>query len=569
MLSKWTKIVGLFLVTTCLVHAVSFTAYWGVIPLTQNSVGNAYKANVAFSYEVNLSDAGSGYMRVQVRLIGLTAPYFRWIYDYTDPNVSAPSWVAQGSEALNALTVGYVGNGAAGSTNGVRYGGSAVGTGGWTDLGPVPSGCALWFSPGGAYGDEQASTTAEYVTGPNGQEVGVRNVSYSVDAVNTTTSNQVVNVRVAGQVVATKNVGPYKSTSISGVAAAQDGSLVDVTATASLHPQNGMPYDPFLVSAANVSMQRAFFVGSPTSQLVDCEVVVQASNISSASSWVRAFADSMQLGEITIGTDGDGFQFLKVKVPLPIGSIVSMQAQGGFDIINAPPNATVAANNTLFYWIVIINGPQYRPPYDSSYTANTTTTNYSNGQNITQTPAAGGGTSTTVVNVGTIPTTGQTVTPPPAVTAGATGTNGTPGTTIITGSGNGNDTGLLQGILANTAEIARNTKDGNAGNTTEGLVAEMPNENRLTTFSPDQATGNALSSMSPLAGKIIPPGSAPEITLPFGELGIEGFSNQTLSFANTNLDTWAGVIRTFLLFCVSGFFAYHHIKLVSRTLGNV
>jgi hypothetical protein len=34
-------------------------------------------------------------------------------------------------------------------------------------------------------------------------------------------------------------------------------------------------------------------------------------------------------------------------------------------------------------------------------------------------------------------------------------------------------------------------------------------------------------------------------------------------------DALGRLLRTFFLFCISGFFLFHHVKLISKTLGNV
>ena len=389
---------------------------------------------------------------------------------------------------------------------------------------------------------------------------GNREVSYHVEVVNTSVEDQTVNVDIGGTIVKTQVISPFASATLSGVSSATDGSLCAVTATDSLHPRNGQPYDPFIVGPANSVFGRSYFVGHAPETLVRCKVVVQYNNISQGDSFVRAIAGSMHIGQVTSLAATPAYQYLTCDILLPVGASVAIQTDVSYHTTKQPSSTVVSTNNTLFHWIITIDagGSNYEPNYGPEFTEGTQSTDFSNGQTVTTSP----GGATTVVNAGALVPNGQTATSPEGVIGQTGGSSSVPGVTTITGGQAGTDTGLLQGILANSQRIAD-------GQNADGLEAEMPDPSALTRFAPDPSTVNSLNGMNPLSGVSIPAGVAPSVTLPFGQLGVDGFTDQSLSFGNSNLTTWADAIRMLLLFCVSAFFAFHHIRVISKGLSSI
>lgn len=523
MLSIWKKIV--FFV--CLAVSAKATVYnWGP---TASGTAGTWEFQGDGVYVVHITSAGSG------PAAGI------W------PAVDA-AWVPNGQGTMNVYT--------SGSTVTV----SNVSSSGFYLLAAVDQGLDTTIA--NAYVVSKPTPTGEGNVAP-----ATREVSYTVNVTNTSLQTRTINVTKAGAVIATQTVAPYDNVTLSGVTSASDGVEIATTATDTLRPKSGAAYDPFLVSAANTVMVRDYYCGNDPADLVTVSAVVQVNNLGTAASWVKLSVGGLELGKITVPAGQLSNDWLKVSVPLPVGSVITVSSENGHSVVLAPASATVARNNVQMMWVVSLTGPAYQSPYSEATVTGTEVTNYSNGQTITQTPGGG----VTVVNPTTLPTTGQTFTPPtgtngqPIITGG-TGTAGTPGTTVITGTGTGTgsgaaDTGLLQQIATNTGKL-----DGLDAGT---LPTETPDESLLTRFQPDSGTSAGLSGLNPIAGKGIPSGVAPSISLPFGSLGVDGLADGQLEFSTANLSTWAGVIRLFFLFVISVFFTLHLIRIVSKTVGNI
>lgn len=418
-----------------------------------------------------------------------------------------------------------------------------------------------------------AVSAAGEITSGQALPVETRTVNYSVEVTNTSVGPRTARIEVNGTVIETLELEPYTSGTMTGSLTAADGSLVAVTGNDVLTKRAGGD-DPYIVGPTASPFQRSYLLGPPSSQMVNCTVVVQANNLSTADATLWAKAGTLKLCEVVTRADAQGhtWTFAKFSGPLPIGSDVSVSGSAPVEVISSPSNPTVAANNAEFLWVVSVTQPAFRAPYDASWVANTSTTTYSNGQAVTTTQGPGGVGSaalmTTSINTNSLPVTGQTATAPSGVT-GATATQGTPGVTTISGSGQGlslGDSAALAAIAANTAQVAQNTAVD-----TSGLTGDMPQESRLAngTFSADAETQAKLNALNPIAGKGIPAGVAPQVSLPFGELGVDGLSDQSMNFGDTHLGGWVTTIRGFLLALVSFIFVFHTIKLISKTAGNI
>lgn len=543
MLPKWSKI------------ALLFSVFYGL--------GVAQSTFVSLSRSVTVAAYGGGEGTIDVSLVVTK--------ETVDPAASSFPLSFQGT-----LSGHNLGNGGEAMLvlfrNGVEYGNFASGSIYKFDAATIwKSGdvLELAFTVTGTAWPIPSSQRLSYTVGSSSSQ---RTVAYKFEVTNTTLQPRTVTIQVGSSDVRAESVPAYQNRTIEGQLTAVDGTTVALVAGVELFPKSGLPYDPFLVSVANTTLERAYFIGNDPTKLVQCTLVagVAKANSSVQDGWVEIRAGSAVLLRGNVVGNGTDFQWFKVSIPLPVGTepaLITQETQTPFE---QPVPGTVAANNTELRWLSEVGGPVSR---------NWNVTSYNNGTMILETPPSGApGSSgyqpgqTVQVNTNQLPNNGTGA----SLGQGVVGQSGTspnvPGVTVITGPNAGNgtsggnlvDTGLLQTIANNTSQIAQNTNT-NA----DGLSSDMPSTERLKSFTPDNSLKESLQGMNPLVGKNIPAAEPPSISLPFGQLGIEGMNDKTVDFTNTDLSRWASTMRGFFLFCVSALFSFNLIKLISKTFGNI